>query len=697
MLWVLPLLAAVGLLGTFLAAPYSPRIDGAITRIAFLLLGGRGIEIDTEREQSLRSAAIGVPYREYAAKTYVYLAGAGVAGAVIGVYAGAAGLFVLASPGLTFDPNATIETPNAVQLGVFLLSGGLLSAVAAVATRELRWRMPSIRADGRARRIDAGLPRTVAFTYALTRGGMSFPDVLRTLSANERVFGEGAAEVGVAVQNIDLFNVDLVTAVQDLSENTPSERFGTFTENLSSVLQSGGDVSEFLREQYERYRDEAEEQQAEILNLLATTAEVYVTVIVAGMLFLITILLIIGLTAGDTLFVMRVLTYVIVPAANVLFLAYLLDVTRPLRATGDEHEDDRENERGDGTDRERERDQGRPVGGVTAGRAVEGDGGYARPGAAADHERLFAYRRLRSVRETLASPLSSVIDRPRLLLYVTVPIAAVATAVRLPAAFAGGGVDVRALDDILVQAAIFFSGTFAVVYEYSRRRLRRLESAIPELLERLASLNEAGISVVSSFDRVRRGDVGELDAEVDRIWRDIQWGATTEEALSRFETRVRTPSVTRVVTLITNAMHASNEIGPVLRIAAEQARSDLQLRRQRRQEMFTYLVVVYVSFFVFLVVIGALEYVLIPSLPDVGSIGGGAAGGAGGVGGAGPLGGFEGGDRDAYRLVFLHTAFIQSLLSGLAAGVMGSGSVKAGMKHAAAMLSVSYVLLTFVI
>jgi Archaeal flagella assembly protein J len=422
MLWVLPLLAAVSLLGVFVAAPYSPRIDSATARAAFLLLDGRRIGIDTERERSLREAAIGVPYREYVAKTYIYVAGVGVAGAVAGVYVGAAGLFVVSSPGLTLDPNATIETPTAVQLGLFLLSGGLLSVVAAGATYELRWRMPSIRADGRARRIDAGLPRTVAFTYALTRGGMSFPDVLRTLSANERVFGEGAAEVGVAVQNIDLFNVDLVTAVQDLSENTPSERFGTFTENLSSVLQSGGDVSEFLREQYERYRDEAEEQQAEILNLLATTAEVYVTVIVAGMLFLITILLIIGLTAGDTLLSMRVLTYVIIPATNALFLAYLLYVTRPLRATKDKHERDRE----------------RPVEGLTAGRSAESDGGYTRPEAAADHERLLAYRRLRSVRETLASPLSSVIDRPRLLLYVTVPIAVIATAVRLPAVFAGG-------------------------------------------------------------------------------------------------------------------------------------------------------------------------------------------------------------------------------------------------------------------
>ena len=665
MLGFAPLVAAVALLAVLMAASFSAKIDTLVTRTAFVAFGGRGIDHDPNRERLLRSASIGAPYREYAAKTYVYVAGVGVAGAVVGLYVGAEVVALAATGGSDRVSGATAA--DGARFALLLFSGGLFGAVGAAAANAARWRLPSIRADARARQIEAGLPRMVAFTYALTRGGMSFPDVLRTLSANERVFGEGAAEVGVAVRNIDVFNVDIVTAVQDLSDTTPSERFGTFTENLSSVLQSGGDVSEFLREQYERYRDEAEEQQAEILNLLATTAEVYVTVIVAGMLFLVTILLIIGLTVGDTLGVMRVLAYAVIPAANAVFLAYLLDVTKPLRATGDE---------------------GRGIDGtaVTAGRQIESDGGYRRPGSKPNHERLFAYRRLRSIRETLASPVGSLLDRPRLVLYVTVPVAVLATVVRLPDALAGGGVDVRVLDDLLVQAVIFLTGTFAIVYGYSNRRLKRLEAAVPDLLERLASLNEAGISVVSSFDRVRRSDMGALDDEVDRIWRDIKWGATAEAALSRFETRVRTPSVTRVVTLITNSMTASNEIGPVLRIAAEQARSDLQLRRQRKQEMFTYLVVVYVSFLVFLVVIAALEYVLIPSLPDVSALGEGAA--------AGPIAGFGGGDREAYRLVFFHTALIQSVLSGLVAGVMGSGSIKDGMKHAAIMLSITYIVLT---
>ena len=670
MLRIVPLIAAVALLVVLVSASFSARIDALVTRTAFAAFGGRRIDHDPNQERLLRSASIGVPYREYAAKTYVYVAGAGVVGAVIGLYVGVEGIAFVADASIGVSDLVATES---ARLALLLFVSGLFSVSGAATANAIRWRLPSSRADARQRQIEAGLPRMVAFTYALTRGGMSFPDVLRTLSANERVFGEGAAEVGVAVRNMDVFNVDLVTAVQDLSETTPSEQFGTFTENLASVLRSGSDVSEFLREQYERYRDEAEEQQAEILNLLATAAEMYVTVIVAGMLFLVTILLIIGLTVGDTLGIMRVLAYGVIPAANVLFLAYLLNITQPLRATGNKRKRTGE------------------AAAVGSALPVQSDGGYRRSESKPNHERLFAYRRLRSIRKTLASPIGALLDQPKRILYVTVPIAVLVTAIRLPEVVAGGGVDVRALDDLLVQATIFLTATFAVVYEYSNRRLKRLEAAVPDLLERLASLNEAGISVVSSFNRIRRNDMGALDDEVDRIWRDMEWGATAEAALSRFETRVQTPSVTRVVTLITNSMAASNEIGPVLRIAADQARSDLQLRRRRRQEMFTYLVVVYISFLVFLVVIAALEYVLIPSLPDVGALseGAGAA--------AGPIAGVEGGDRDAYQLVFFHTALIQSLLSGIAAGVMGSGTVKDGMKHAAIMLSITYVGLTFVI
>jgi flagellar protein FlaJ len=673
---LVPLVFAAVLLGPFLTGLFSTRLNRVLTSVSFQLFGGRGIAFNARRERLLRSAAMGVPYREYASKTYLYAIVAGIVGGIVGFYAVVDVLALGELFGLWVDPVSFFsDDPNleAGLIGLLILGSIVIGTGVGFGVYFARWRLPAVRADAREREIDASLPRMVAFMYALTRGGMSIPDVFRTLAANEGVFGEGAAEVETVVRNMDLFNVDLVTAVEDLSDRTPSEQFSTFTENFASVLQSGGNTSEFLNEQYERYREEAEDQQAEILNLLATTAEVYVTVVVAGMLFLITILLIIGLTVGDTLLAMQIIAYAALPATNLLFLGYLLEITQPLRA-GNDRSSNQSSEPG-----------------ASSGTHGSGSGGnYATPESAVNHGRLDAYRRIRSVRETLATPIESIVDRPVRLLYVTAPLAVLATMYRLPTAITSSGIDLEVLDDLLVQAALFFMGTFAVVYEYSKRRLRRLEDAVPDLLERLASLNEAGIAMVSSFGRIRESDVGALDSEVNRIWRDMNWGATAEQALSRFQDRVQTASVTRVVTLITNAMRASNEIGPVLRIAARQARSDLALRRQRKQEMFTYLVVIYVSFLVFLIVIVALEQVLIPSLPDTSAVSENAATGVPGLGASSD-------DREAYQRVFFHTALIQSVVSGLVGGVMGNGSIKDGMKHATAMLLVTYLVLVVLV
>jgi flagellar protein FlaJ len=211
---------------------------------------------------------------------------------------------------------------------------------------------------------------------------------------------------------------------------------------------------------------------------------------------------------------------------------------------------------------------------------------------------------------------------------------------------------------------------------------------MPELLERLASLNEAGMTLGEGIERVRGSDLGVLSPEIDRIWRDVAFGANIDDALVRFGRRVRTTSVTRVVTLLTHAHRASGRMGEVLRIAATQARADLRMRRQRRQQMLTYLVVIYISFVVFLVIIFAVNEVLLPSLPE-----------------AVPSPDLDGNrlgvnteqfarlgsiDKAAYSLVFFHTALIQAVAAGFIAGQFGEGSLRDGAKHAAVLLSVAY-------
>jgi flagellar protein FlaJ len=693
-LWFLPSVVVVLAVVAWLGSGVSRPIDRAVARLARALFGGV-VSGDAERKRVIESAYIGETYRSYASRTLLYTALAFVAGAVGGAYAvaGILAVFEDVVRALTALPDTI-----AVALGfrvtyelvlpdrrwwALVLGGGLaIGIVLAVLAYVFRWSLPKSNAEVRRRSIEEGLPRTTAFMYALSRGGLEFPEILRILGRNREVYGETANELSVAVREMDLFGRDMITALRRMARRTPSEGFKTFAENLASVLQSGSSLPEFLHEQHERFREDAEKRQQEVLELLATIAEAYVTVLVAGVLFFITILLVFGLTTTDTLLFLQLMAYLLIPLANAGFALFL---TQKLRSLGIA--------RGNGSSLLERKETRTPARANPPAGARRADGGVARD---RDTERaLAAYDRLSRLKSVVRNPVRTVIWNPTALLYVTVPVAVLAFVVRLPEALLGTGVNVRVLDDLVVQSVLFVLVTYAVVRELYKRRIDRIEAATPDLLERLASLNEAGMSVVEGFDRVRGSDLGVLTPEIERIWRDIEYGSNVTDALVRFGRRVRTTAITRVVTLLTNAMRASGQMGQVLRIAATQARADLRLRRQRRQQMLTYLVVIYVSFVVFLVIIIAVNAVLVPSLPE--SVPQPDAGQLNRLGvNADQFARLGGVDKAAYTLVFFHTALVQAVCAGLVGGQLGEGTLKDGTKHAAVMLTVAYVLFVIV-
>jgi flagellar protein FlaJ len=251
------------------------------------------------------------------------------------------------------------------------------------------------------------------------------------------------------------------------------------------------------------------------------------------------------------------------------------------------------------------------------------------------------------------------------------------------------------VDGPIVQVTILALLGIAVAHEVRKRRVRAVEAEMPDFLDRMASINEAGATVVGSLGRLSDAELGRLSDEIGRVWRDIEWGATVGEAMARMERRTGAPTVSRAVTLIRNAMAASGDISPVLRIAADEAKEIRRLERERRQEMLTYLVVIYVSFFVFLGIIVALTVSFIPAIESAGAAGG--VGGGGGVAGVDPgvLGGLGDVDTAAYELLFFHAAAIQGICSGIVAGQLGEGSVSDGVKHATVLLLFAYGVFAF--
>jgi len=163
----------------------------------------------------------------------------------------------------------------------------------------------------------------------------------------------------------------------------------------------------------------------------------------------------------------------------------------------------------------------------------------------------------------------------------------------------------------------------------------------------------------------------------------------------RFASRSESPLAARAVVLIVNAVHASDDVAPVLRIAADEAQTDRRLERRRRQELIIYVLIIYISFFVFIGIVAALVLVFIPALPSGSELTGGASGQS--VPGTGLGAGLTGtsGQRQtgAYATVMLHSTIIQGAVSGFTAGKLSQGDLLSGAKHATLMIAVAYLAL----
>ena len=700
---------------------FSARLDRIVSRTAVLVFGGFSASESKrkERRANLHAAHVDTTYRGYASRTRLMSVVHGVAAGVLSLYAtwfaarllessevDAVGRLPLAvrAPAASFD---ALLPPGAGQYVYASAVTVVVGVGVALLTYGYRWYYPVFVADGREREIDRSLPLTVSFMYALARPGIDFPEVMRILARNKRIYGEAAREVEVSVRNIDVFGVDVVTAVETMGRRSPSTRFRELSQNLTSVLRTGGSLAEFLEREYREFREEAEVQQERLLTALSTYAEVYAAVGIALPLFGIVVLLILDLALDDLpLLLARILVYGFIPLFNLGFVLYLSNVVDDVSLSTPTEEDlsvdiaPMGGRRKDDLATEATYDPDDTALPAADGGTTATDGGTL-PATVPSHDRdrgdvrrnrqrLTVYRQVRDTIKRLTSPVRTVLKEPTSLLWVSVPIAILVIGLRIPGLLEDRVLTIREFDDLLIQSLLLVVGSFAVVYEIHSRRIEAIESVVPDFLDRLASLNEAGMTIVASMNRIRRSDLGRLNEELDIIWRDIRWGADLRSALKRFERRMGTVTISRAVTLLTESIRASGDVGPVLRIAAERAKADRRLKQRRRDEMVVYIVFIYLGFLVFLAIVGVVVFVMLPNLPDSASVGGPDAAAAIGGSGIENIGQI---DQDAWRLTLVHAIVFQGFCSGWLAGQFTSADVRAGAKHVTVMLVLGYVMI----
>lgn len=711
------LLTAAGLAAVPALALLVPQIDRSVTQAA-LWLFATAVATGRRRQRAdlLRSARVSTVYRVYAATSLLYAALGAAVGALLGPHAAVLCFRSLAGSGhgLVGSLPAPLEPTGAFFAGLgrrelflaMLVSAAAAAVAGGVTVYLYRWRRPKRLARAREPAIDESLPRTVAFMFALSRSGMSQPRIIQVLARHEQYFGAAASELATVDRSINISGEDCFAATTRLARITPSDEFATFLENLSGVSRTGRPLSAFLRDAYERYSTEKRQRQDRLLDQLSALAEVYIALLVAGPVFLITVLVVIDVSVGGTLTLVRLVVYGGLPLVALGFLRYLGYLTSRLGIDGGASTDEVGLDRQTGADREPD-----PVGPGTRrvwtrDTATGGDRAHGDTDSA-NRERLRVYNRFRGVRQLVRHPLQSVLSAPTTVLYVAFPLSVAYLTVRSYLAATAGHLGVRAVDDYLIQAGLIALGPFALAQWGSERRQAAVERAVPEFISRVADSTAAGRTLPESISRLAAESVPSLDTHIDRLGTDIALGTPLSEALVRFARATSSASVVRTVVLIINARHASTDVTPVLQIAAEEAMLDRRLARRRTQELLVYRLIVYLAFLVFLGIAAALILVLLPSVPAEGptpAAGGGAAGQASGVSGVGPAvdgGGSASGPARTpttpYELVLAHAVIIQAVIAGLTTGKLSTGSATSGATDAFVMLCLGYGAVVFVL
>ena len=289
-------------------------------------------------------------------------------------------------------------------------------------------------------------------------------------------------------------------------------------------------------------------------------------------------------------------------------------------------------------------------------------------------------------------PVEVLTEKPINILIVCVPVALIV--------FIGGfismvktyGIGVlfnsTVVDDFAVFAVLIAVVPLALLDLKEELRVRNLEEALPNFFRDLAGMNDSGMTLPNAVHLVANAEYGTLTPHIKKLDNEMSWGVGFVEALSHFGKILGTKMADRSVDLIAKASRAGGDVSEVLRAAARDTFEVVNLAQERRNNMLIYMVIILVSFGVFLFVIAILVSSFLTTMATAGAAASQSGAGSQFIGRI---------DVPAYKRLFAHGAMLQGFFSGLMAGVMSEGRVIGGLKYSALMLLIAWIAFRFVV
>lgn len=209
-----------------------------------------------------------------------------------------------------------------------LLGMIILPALVFFAAFTFAYLYPFQRVGAKRQSIDTNLPFAINHMAAIASSGVP-PEKAFEMMAEFKEYGAVSTESRNLVRHIKAFGKDTLTAIRYTAANTPSKEFKELLYGILSVIETGGNLKDYLNEMAQIALFNYQLARRKYIETLSTYADIYTAILIAAPLFLVSILAVMNIIPGSLVGgitieeFMQFGVYILIPGMNIAFLLFI--------------------------------------------------------------------------------------------------------------------------------------------------------------------------------------------------------------------------------------------------------------------------------------------------------------------------------------------------------------------------------------
>lgn len=584
-------------------------------------------------EKKLRGAHIKIPVTDYMMLTLLITIFSSIITANIGALLVVLGVKL---PVFSFIPPLLLVLIAAILVPVIVFLGFMA--------------YPILEAQGRKNRIEQDLPYAITYMQALS-STVTLYEIFRSVYEASDLYNEVSKEFGLIVRDVELFGEDVLTAMSNTMQITPSENLRELLNDLSLVYKSGGNMTSFFNSKSESYREISKQQMDALLQFLEMMAEVYVTAFVAGPIAIMIMLVAQNISGQNTIGDLMTLMLIFLPLGAIIFI-FILHILLPEDNLGIAIREIRDNEYGSDLL----------------------DGNISEDTDLRFVKQINSRKKTIKLMNILRNPIKFFISDYK----IPATIGVILTVGVIITWYTGMFQTIFpefTMEVLISVMAIIFMFPLMSAYEIRKSYVNKVEKQMPEFLAEIADMRDIGMTLQGAIHTISNNKTGVLSSEMKIVSKELNYGSQLSGALVRMEERIGLVSVKRSMSLLVKASEVTDYIREILTIAIADLEHYVRTKNKRFSVSFVYLAVIYLSFGIYLFSAYQMNVAFVSSFSSFQvSI-----------------------DTTATEGDMFHLGMILAFFSGLMAGQMSANSILGGLKHSMIMLTMTIITFIYLI